>query len=234
MYNIFISRCEEVSGRSSREGRRDDHYKHTSDSYQESNRDYAQNKWGETQNKQHMPSHHRDNVPTIKSDRHQSSRHTRDRLPSGGKDRRSPTPNDRRKDDLYDQRVSSSQSLSQHHNIRIERTSESPSHLDSVNENGRYIQDINKQHLDPSTAASGRNSQNKRSRKLETMLRNDSLSSDPSDCARPPPPKPHKNKRGKKTRQHSLSSSDDEIRSTPECSSGEEQESESIISEKGT
>jgi hypothetical protein len=28
-------------------------------------------------------------------------------------------------------------------------------------------------------------------------------------------------------------SSDDEIRSTPECSSGEEQESESLISEKG-
>ncbi|XP_052086212.1 regulating synaptic membrane exocytosis protein 2-like isoform X2 [Mytilus californianus] len=225
---------DNMSGRSSREGRpsRDDHYKHTTNSYQESNQDYAQNKWGESQNKQHMPSHHRDNVQTGKSERHPSGRHPRDRLPSGGKDRRSPTPSDRRKDDIYDQRVSSSsQSLSKHHNIRIERTSDSPSLLENNNENVRYSYD--KQHLDPSTAATGRNSQNKRSRKLETMLRNDSLSSDPSDTSRPPPPKPHKNKRGKKTRQHSLSSSDDEIRSTPECSSGEEQESESIISEKG-
>ncbi|CAC5396537.1 RIMS2 [Mytilus coruscus] len=225
---------DNMSGRSSREGRpsRDDHYKHTTNSHQESNQDYAQNKWGESQNKQHMPSHHRDNVQTGKSERHPSGRHPRDRLPSGGKDRRSPTPSDRRKDDIYDQRVSSSsQSLSKHHNIRIERTSDSPSLLENNNENVRYSYD--KQHLDPSTAATGRNSQNKRSRKLETMLRNDSLSSDPSDTSRPPPPKPHKNKRGKKTRQHSLSSSDDEIRSTPECSSGEEQESESIISEKG-
>ncbi|XP_076083507.1 regulating synaptic membrane exocytosis protein 2-like isoform X11 [Mytilus galloprovincialis] len=226
---------ESMSGRSSREGRtsRDDHYKHTTNSYQESNQDYAQNKWGESQNKQHMPSHHRDNVQTGKSERHPSGRHPRDRLPSAGKDRRSPTPSDRRKDDIYDQRVSSSsQSLSsKHHNIRIERTSDSPSLMENNNENVRYSYD--KQHLDPSTAATGRNSQNKRSRKLETMLRNDSLSSDPSDTSRPPPPKPHKNKRGKKTRQHSLSSSDDEIRSTPECSSGEEQESESIISEKG-
>lgn len=66
-------------------------------------------------------------------------------------------------------------------------------------------------------------------------LRADSLSSDPSDCARPPPPKPHKHRKGnKKQRQHSLSSSDDEIRSTPENSSYEgEEESESIVSEKG-
>jgi hypothetical protein len=86
--------------------------------------------------------------------------------------------------------------LSRHH-IRIEQTSDSPSVLENVNENDRYY---DKQHLDPSTAATGRNSQNKRRQKLETMMfRNDSLSSDPSDCARPPPPKPHKNKRGKKT-----------------------------------
>jgi hypothetical protein len=64
--------------------------------------------------------------------------------------------------------------------------------LENVNENYRYY---DKQHLDPSTAATGRNSQNKRRQKLETMMfRNDSLSSDPSDCARPPPPKPHKNR----------------------------------------
>lgn len=88
-----------------------------------------------------------------------------------------------------------------------------------------------KQHLDPNAGRSSRNNR----RKLESMLRNDSLSSDPSDCARPPPPKPHKHKRGKKQRQQSLSSSDEEIQSTPECSSCEEQdvESESIISEKG-
>ncbi|XP_052764130.1 regulating synaptic membrane exocytosis protein 2-like [Mya arenaria] len=66
------------------------------------------------------------------------------------------------------------------------------------------------------------------------MFRNDSLSSDPSDCVRPPPPKPHKHKRGKKQRQHSVSSSDEEIRSTPECSSCEEQDIESeSVSEKG-
>jgi hypothetical protein len=233
-FEFFRGNTEDVSGRSSREGRsgREDHYKHTTDSYHptESNQDYASNKWGESQNKQHMPSHHRDNIQTSKSERHPSGRHSRDRLPSGGKDRRSPTPSDRRKDsDIYEQRVSSP-SLSRHH-IRIEQTSDSPSVLENVNENDRYY---DKQHLDPSTAATGRNSQNKRRQKLETMMfRNDSLSSDPSDCARPPPPKPHKNKRGKKTRQHSLSSSDDEIRSTPECSSGEEQESESLISEKG-
>ncbi|CAL1538463.1 unnamed protein product, partial [Lymnaea stagnalis] len=62
-----------------------------------------------------------------------------------------------------------------------------------------------KQHLDPSSAGGGRSRNNRK--KLETMLRNDSLSSDPSDCVRPPPPKPHKHKRGKKQRQHSLSSS---------------------------
>lgn len=93
--------------------------------------------------------------------------------------------------------------------------------------------DHSKQHLDPSSAAT-KNSRSSR-RKVEAMIiRNDSLSSDPSDCVRPPPPKPHKHKRGKKQRQQSLSSSDDEIRSTPECSSCEEQDLESeSVSEKG-
>ncbi|XP_067135753.1 regulating synaptic membrane exocytosis protein 2-like isoform X3 [Centruroides vittatus] len=90
-------------------------------------------------------------------------------------------------------------------------------------------------HLDPNSAVSvivdrGHNSR----RKVESVVRNDSLSSDQSECVRPPPPKPHKNKRGKKLRQRSLSSSDDEIRSTPECSSCEEPEIESeSVSEKG-
>ena len=92
--------------------------------------------------------------------------------------------------------------------------------------------DIRRQHLDPSSAVT--KTTKSRRNKMESMLRNDSLSSDPSDCVRPPPPKPHKHKRGKKQRQRSLSSSDDEIRSTPECTSCDEQEIESeSVSEKG-
>ena len=88
------------------------------------------------------------------------------------------------------------------------------------------------QHLDPSSAAAKTSKRNRQ--KVESMLRNDSLSSDPSDCPRPPPPKPHKHRKGKKQRQRSLSSSDDEIRSTPDCSSCEEPEIESeSVSEKG-
>jgi len=92
--------------------------------------------------------------------------------------------------------------------------------------------DLSKQHLDPNSAVAKSSRSNRK--KLETMFRNDSLSSDPSDCVRPPPPKPHKHKRGKKQRQHSVSSSDEEIRSTPECSSCEEPDIESeSVSEKG-
>jgi hypothetical protein len=91
---------------------------------------------------------------------------------------------------------------------------------------------IRQQHLDPSSAVAKSN--RSRSRKFESMLRNDSLSSDPSDCVRPPPPKPHKHKKSKKQRQASLSSSDDEIQTTPECTSCDEQEIESeSVSEKG-
>ena len=66
------------------------------------------------------------------------------------------------------------------------------------------------------------------------MLRNDSLSSDPSDCVvRPPPPKPYKHRKGKnKQRRTSFSSSDDELQTTPDCTSGDEQDIESV-SEKG-
>ena len=91
---------------------------------------------------------------------------------------------------------------------------------------------MRQQHLDPSSAVAKSN--RSRSRKFESMLRNDSLSSDPSDCVRPPPPKPHKHKKSKKQRQASLSSSDDEIQTTPECTSCDEQEIESeSVSEKG-
>ncbi|XP_014673637.1 PREDICTED: regulating synaptic membrane exocytosis protein 2-like [Priapulus caudatus] len=94
-----------------------------------------------------------------------------------------------------------------------------------------------KTHLDPSSASAksykGGNSTSRR--KVETMLRNDSLSSDQSECVRPPPPKPHKHRsKNKQRRQHSLSSSDDEIRSTPECTSCDDGEIESeSVSEKG-
>ena len=92
----------------------------------------------------------------------------------------------------------------------------------------------NSNRLDPSSAVS----KSARSRrKLESMLRNDSLSSDPSDCVRPPPPKPHKHKKGKKLRQASLSSSDSEIVTTPECTSDDldiESESVSEIGKSGT
>lgn len=96
----------------------------------------------------------------------------------------------------------------------------------------RLSDQTNRQHLDPSSAAQ---KSARTRRKLESMLRNDSLSSDPSDCVRPPPPKPHKHKKGKKQRQASLSSSDDEIQTTPECTSCDEGEIESeSVSEKGT
>lgn len=86
------------------------------------------------------------------------------------------------------------------------------------------------QHLDPSSAA--KNARQKR--RMEAMMRTDSLSSDPSDCVRPPPPKPHKHRRNKTRRQNSLSSSEEEIQTTPECTSGDEQEIESeSVSEKG-
>ncbi|XP_041420622.1 regulating synaptic membrane exocytosis protein 1 isoform X10 [Xenopus laevis] len=70
--------------------------------------------------------------------------------------------------------------------------------------------------------------------KMETMLRNDSLSSDQSESVRPTPPKPNRSKRGGKKRQMSVSSSDDEGASTPEYTSCEDAEIESeSVSEKG-
>uniref|UniRef100_A0A3Q1CDH7 Regulating synaptic membrane exocytosis 1a n=1 Tax=Amphiprion ocellaris TaxID=80972 RepID=A0A3Q1CDH7_AMPOC len=71
--------------------------------------------------------------------------------------------------------------------------------------------------------------------KAESMLRNDSLSSDQSESLRPPPPRPHKSKRalgagGK--RQASVSSSEEEGGTTPEYSSCEDAEIESV-SERG-
>lgn len=94
--------------------------------------------------------------------------------------------------------------------------------------------DDRRNHLEPGYVSDGRGRGHNNRKKIESVVRNDSLSSDQSESVRPPPPKPHKNKRGRKLRQKSISSSDDEIRSTPECSSCEERDAESeSISEKG-
>ncbi|XP_027027388.2 regulating synaptic membrane exocytosis protein 2 isoform X13 [Tachysurus fulvidraco] len=70
--------------------------------------------------------------------------------------------------------------------------------------------------------------------KTDNLLRNDSLSSDQSESVRPPPPRPHKSKRGGKARRASLSSSDEELPTTPEYTSCDDVEIESeSVSEKG-
>lgn len=181
-----------------------------------------------------------------KLDRGSSGRLTRpERSPrDASSSRRSPTTIDRDKGkeglDMYHGEPPRSPSVSSSSRHKSSRNA-SPTVKD---EGGRPLNEAPysyshsvSSHLDPSTAAGkilGKNNNNNNRKKMEN-LRADSLSSDPSDCARPPPPKPHKHRKGnKKQRQHSLSSSDDEIRSTPENSSYEgEEESESIVSEKG-
>ncbi|XP_050718371.1 uncharacterized protein LOC126999677 isoform X3 [Eriocheir sinensis] len=95
-----------------------------------------------------------------------------------------------------------------------------------------HPEDTRRSHLDPSAGALGRPHGRRRT---DPVMRNDSVSSDQSECVRPPPPKPHKSRsRGRKPRQRSLSSSDEEVRSTPEYTSCEEPEAESEgVSEKG-
>ncbi|XP_059579801.1 regulating synaptic membrane exocytosis protein 2 isoform X2 [Alligator mississippiensis] len=94
----------------------------------------------------------------------------------------------------------------------------------------RRTDSLRKQHhLDPNSAV-----RKTKREKMETMLRNDSLSSDQSESVRPPPPKPHKTKKGGKMRQVSLSSSEEELASTPEYTSCDDVEIESeSVSEKG-
>ncbi|XP_040586486.1 regulating synaptic membrane exocytosis protein 2 isoform X47 [Mesocricetus auratus] len=94
----------------------------------------------------------------------------------------------------------------------------------------RRADPVRKQHhLDPGSAV-----RKSKREKMETMLRNDSLSSDQSESVRPPPPKPHKSKKGGKMRQVSLSSSEEELASTPEYTSCDDVEIESeSVSEKG-
>ncbi|XP_067282780.1 regulating synaptic membrane exocytosis protein 2 isoform X1 [Pseudorasbora parva] len=85
-------------------------------------------------------------------------------------------------------------------------------------------------HLDPSSAMR----RNKRD-KMDSMLRNDSLSSDQSESVRPPPPRLNRSKRlGKLRTMGSFSSSEEELATTPEYTSCEDVELESeSISEKG-
>ncbi|XP_052475116.1 regulating synaptic membrane exocytosis protein 2-like isoform X10 [Carassius gibelio] len=100
------------------------------------------------------------------------------------------------------------------------RSNHSPPDVDSLNR---------QQHLDPVSAV-----RKSKREKMDSMLRNDSLSSDQSESVRPPPPKPHKTKRGGKMRQVSLSSSEEELATTPEYTSCEDVEIESeSVSEKG-
>ncbi|XP_030636459.1 LOW QUALITY PROTEIN: regulating synaptic membrane exocytosis protein 1 [Chanos chanos] len=86
-----------------------------------------------------------------------------------------------------------------------------------------------KGHLDVGPVAP----QHKRDKAAESMLRKDSsLSSDQSESLRPPPPRTYRSKRGFNKRQMSISSSEEEGGSTPEYTSCEDVEIESI-SERG-
>lgn len=66
----------------------------------------------------------------------------------------------------------------------------------------------------------------------DNLLRKDSQSSDQSESLRPPPPRSYKSKRGVNKRQMSISSSEEEGGSTPEYTSCEDVDMESV-SEKG-
>ncbi|XP_029294657.1 regulating synaptic membrane exocytosis protein 2 isoform X17 [Cottoperca gobio] len=66
----------------------------------------------------------------------------------------------------------------------------------------------------------------------DNLLRKDSQSSDQSETLRPPPPRSYKSKRGVNKRQMSISSSEEEGGSTPEYTSCEDVDMESV-SEKG-
>ncbi|KAK9541962.1 hypothetical protein VZT92_001970 [Zoarces viviparus] len=90
---------------------------------------------------------------------------------------------------------------------------------------------------EPPSSAPGQGPMVRRTKreKAESMLRNDSLSSDQSESLRPPPPRPYKSKRGLGAggkRQTSVSSSEEEGGTTPEYSSCEDAEIESV-SERG-
>lgn len=87
-----------------------------------------------------------------------------------------------------------------------------------------------KGHLDPGSAAFLHRA--KREKAAEIMRKDSSLSSDQSETLRPPPPRAYRPKRGLNKRQMSISSSEEEGGSTPEYTSCEDVEIESV-SEKG-
>ncbi|TRY95759.1 hypothetical protein DNTS_026441 [Danionella cerebrum] len=101
--------------------------------------------------------------------------------------------------------------------------------LPELREPQEWDRKLQPSHLDPGSAALLRKSKRQ---KAESMLRNDSLSSDQSESLRPPPPRPYKSKRGCNKRQMSVSSSEEEGGSTPEYTSCEDVEIESV-SERG-
>ncbi|KAJ8001846.1 hypothetical protein DPEC_G00173650 [Dallia pectoralis] len=85
--------------------------------------------------------------------------------------------------------------------------------------------------LDPASQAAALH-RGRREKAGESLLRKDSQSSDQSESLRPPPPRPYKSKRGVNKRQMSISSSEEEGGSTPEYTSCEDVDMESV-SEKG-
>ncbi|XP_053531972.1 regulating synaptic membrane exocytosis protein 1 isoform X1 [Ictalurus punctatus] len=87
-----------------------------------------------------------------------------------------------------------------------------------------------KGYLEPGSAALLHKT--KREKAAESFRKDSSLSSDQSECLRPPPPRAYRPKRGLNKRQMSISSSEEEGGSTPEYTSCEDVEIESI-SEKG-
>ncbi|XP_052359207.1 regulating synaptic membrane exocytosis protein 1-like isoform X15 [Oncorhynchus keta] len=85
--------------------------------------------------------------------------------------------------------------------------------------------------LDPNSQAAMMHKA-RREKPGDNLLRKDSQSSDQSESLRPPPPRPYKSKRGVNKRQMSISSSEEEGASTPEYTSCEDVDMESV-SEKG-
>ncbi|KAM9315900.1 regulating synaptic membrane exocytosis protein 1 isoform 2-T2 [Gastrophryne carolinensis] len=125
-----------------------------------------------------------------------------------------------------DGHISKSRQVSNHSPPSPRESPVPPEHIDSKNHDSFKKQS----RLDPSSALLMRKSNRE---KMETMSRNDSLSSDQSESVRPSPPKPHRSKRTGKRRQMSVSSSEEEGASTPEYTSCEDVEIESeSVSEK--
>ncbi|XP_056421832.1 regulating synaptic membrane exocytosis protein 1 isoform X15 [Hyla sarda] len=123
--------------------------------------------------------------------------------------------------------VSKPKQVSNHSPPSPRRSPVPPEHIEAKNHDSFKKQT----RLDPSSALLMRKTNRE---KMETMSRNDSLSSDQSESVRPSPPKPHRSKRGGKRRQMSVSSSEEEGASTPEYTSCEDVEIESeSVSEKG-